>query len=88
MNRRAYFLSCLNVHLLAWLSSSTNPRSFRHESVAAFQSEAWTLPEWVIPFDPGTAALEFFLYCTGNDRRKPRWLAEYEDSLVKETTVR
>lgn len=78
MNRRAYFLACLNVYLLR--AGPYEPRV----KIVEVQSKAWHLPEEAIPEDPAYAALEFFGYYSTPmypdvEKLKPQWLAEWEE---------
>ena len=92
MNRRDYFLQCLNVHLAArctvkavgrvssgYLMSDGNGVTSR--GVMEAQSSAWRVPEEAIPADPARAALEFFGYHFVSGEAKPEWLAAWEESL-------
>ena len=81
MNRRDYFLACLNVQIAcAWNSSAPMKRL----EVADVQYEAWRVPEEAIPIDdPARAARDFFDYYFGSDGKKPEWLAAWEESLTR-----
>jgi len=71
MNKRAYFLACLNVHLCGHAKKSGG--------VMLIQSAAWKIPEDAIPSDPARAAFEFFEYFVRN-LPIPEWLAAWEES--------
>lgn len=74
MNRRDYFLACLNVHL--------NRSSESKVEITAVQAEAWRIPEEAIPaINPAQAALDFYDFHFGSDVAKPLWLAAWEESL-------
>lgn len=88
MNRRAYFLACLNVHFTAWLvEKAESTKDFGvslrmwNLAVAAYQFEAWSMPEEAIPANPAEAALAFFDYvCNRGADVKPAWYAEWKET--------
>ena len=93
MNRRDYFLDCLNVHFTFRATAmSVDSGRAGHlvardvaalaREVAAAQGAAWRIPEEAIPqIDPARAALDFYDYLFGSDVAKPTWLHAWEESL-------
>ena len=88
MNRRDYFLSCLNVLLTSprelgpgWMFFGKGTPRLSLREISEAQSSAWRVPEEAIPADPARAALEFFGYHFVSGEAKPEWLAAWEESL-------
>ena len=89
MNRRDYFLACLNVLLTSprelgpgWMFFGKGTPRLSLREISEVQSEAWRIPEEAIPsLDPARAALDFYFCHFGSDVAKPPWLHAWEESL-------
>lgn len=80
MNKKTYFLDCLNVHLAR---IAVLPSRIQNSTIAVFQAEAYMIPEHAIPENPANAALEFYECAMGMRASAPPWLTEWEETKEK-----